>query len=166
MITTTTRRGSDMPTTLAQKLNGQLDEIHAANVATWRAMAKSLAEGNAPRPRDLLEVAAALEIDNPGPALEADAAAMHDRLRCDAAIQLCRDKVVEQLKPFGGRVETLRAAAEKADVEAKRLRELLDDATACHESFWFGRASQVERENFRVFGEWRLRPKFQEQEAV
>jgi len=152
--------------TLAQKLNGQLDEIHAANVATWRSMAKALAEGTAPRPRDLLEVAAALEIDNPGPALESDAEAMHDRLRCDAAIKLCRDKVAEQLKPYGGRVEALRAAAEKADNEARRLRELLDDATACHESYWFGRASQVERENYRVFGEWPLRPKFQEQEAV
>jgi hypothetical protein len=154
-----------MPT-LAQKLNGQLDEIHAANVSTWRAMAKALAEGVAPRPRDLLEVAAALEIDNPGPALEADAEAMHDRLRCAAAIKLCRDKVAEQLKPFGGRVEALRAAAEKADNEAKRLRDLLDDATACHESYWFGRASQVERENYRVFGVWPLRPKFQEQEAL
>ena len=154
-----------MPT-LAQKLNGQLDEIHAANVATWRAMAKALAEGTAPRPRDLLEVAAALEIDNPGPALEADAAGMLERLQCDAAIKLCRDKVAEQLKPFGGRIETLRAAAEKADVEARRLRELLDDATACHESFWFGRASQVERENYRVFGAWPLRPKFEEREAL
>ena len=155
-----------MPTTLAQKLNNQLDEIHAVNVATWRAMAKALAEGTAPRPRDLLEVAAALEIDNPGPALEADAEAMHDRLRCDAGIKLCRDEVAEKLKPFGGRVETLRAAAEKADVEAKRLRDLLDNVTACHEHYWYGRASQVERANFRVFGEWPLRPKFQEGEAV
>lgn len=154
-----------MPT-LAQKLNGQLDEIHAANVATWRSMAKALAEGTSPRPRDLLEVAAALEIDNPGPALEADAEAMHDRLRCDAGIKLCRDKVAELLKPFGGRIETLRAAAEKADTEAKRLREILDDATACHESYWFGRASQVERQNYRVFGEWLFRPKFEEREAL
>ena len=91
---------------------------------------------------------------------------MHDRLRCDAGIKLCRDKVVEQLKPYGGRVEALRAAAEKADVEAKRLRELLDDATACHESYWFGRASEVERANFRVFGSWPFRPKFEDREAL
>ena len=155
-----------MPTTLAQKLNGQLDEIHAANVATWRAMAKALAEGTAPRPRDLLEVASALEINNPGPALEADAAAMQERLQCDANIKLCRDEVAEKLKPFAGRVETLRAAAEKADVEAKRLRDLLDNVTACHEHYWFGRASQVERANFRVFGAWPLRPKFEDREAL
>ena len=155
-----------MPTTLAQKLNNQLDEIHAVNVATWRAMAKALAEGTAPRPRDLLEVAAALEIDNPGPALEADAAAMQERLQCDAGVALCAREIAEKLKPFGGRVETLRAAAEKASVEATRLRDLLENVTACHEHYWYGRASQVERANFRVFGAWPLRPKFEEREAL
>lgn len=155
-----------MPTTLAQKLNGQLDEIHAANVATWRAMAKALAEGTAPRPRDLLEVAAALEIDNPGPALEADAAAMQERLQCDAGVAICAREIAEKLRPFGGRVEALRAAAVKADNEARRLLELLDNVTACPEHYWIGRASSVERANFRVFGAWPLRPKFEDREAL
>lgn len=148
--------------TIATKLREQLADLREHSINTWRAMAKGLADGNGPRPKDLLEVAAALDVANPGEALEADAQAYRERKSCEAAIDSCREKVREQLKPFGGRVETLRAAAEKADIEARRLRDLLEDVVSSgQEGYWLGRVSRLERENPRAFGEWpKPRPKF------
>ncbi len=156
-----------MSPTLASRLQDQLAEVRQHHIASWRSMAKALADGNGPRTRELLEVASALDIANPGEALEADADAYRERKKCEAAIKLCQDKVVEQLKPYGGRIEALRAAAEKADIEARRMRELLDDATAGHEGYWLGRISQLQRENPRAFGEWpKPRPKWSDLEEI
>lgn len=152
---------------LAEKLRDQLDELREHHIASWRAMAKSLADGNSPRPKDVLEVAAALDVANPGEALESDAEAYRERRSCEGAIAVCRTKVAEQLKPYGGRAENLRAAVEKADTEARRLRELLDDVTAGHEGYWLGRISRLERENPRAFGEWpKPRPKWSDLEEI
>ena len=153
-----------MPPTLAARLRDQLHEIREQNISTWRDMAKALAEGNSPRPRDVLELAAALEVENPGAALEADAAAIRERKQCDAAIALCETTVLKRLAPFGGRVEVLQAAAEKAAAEAKRLHDILVDVTAGHEGFWLQVVSGLVRRHPRVFGEFpRPRPQFDEE---
>ena len=155
-----------MCATLSARLKDQLDEIREHNIATWRDMAKALADGNSPRPRDVLELAAALEVNNPGAAMEADAAAIRDRKAADAAIKLCHDTTAARLKAYGGRVEGLQAAAEKAATEAKRLHDLLVDATSCPESYWLHRVSQLERQHPRVFGEFpKPRPKFEDMEV-
>lgn len=155
-------------TTLAAKLADQLAELKQHHIDSWRSMAKGLAEGNGPRPKDLLEVAAALDIANPGEALEADAEALRERKSCEAAIKICRDTVADKLKPFGGRIENLRLACEKADAEARRLREELAYVADAHEGYWQGRISRLERENPRAFnGEWpKPRPKWSDLEDI
>jgi hypothetical protein len=152
---------------LAAKLIDQLAEIREHNIATWRAMAAALAEGNGPRPKDLLEVAEALDIANPGAALEADAEALRERKSCEAAIALCRQTVADKLKPFGGNVDKLRLACEKADAEARRLRDELAYVCDGHAGYWQGRMSRLERENPRAFGTWPTpRPKWSDLEVV
>lgn len=56
-----------------------LDELKAASLATWRKWATEMSEGGAPpAPLELLEVAALLEIRDPGVAIEVDAAAIRE----------------------------------------------------------------------------------------
>jgi hypothetical protein len=60
-------------------MSTQLDELKAESLAKWRSWAETMSEGGAfPAPLELLEVAAILEIRDPGVAIEVDAAAIRE----------------------------------------------------------------------------------------
>jgi|GEM_PF-6589673 len=155
-----------MPT-LATKIRRQLDEHRERNIALWRQWARELAEdGTSPRPMDVLAVAAALGITDPGAMLEHDAGVYREYLSYKASAEFCSTDRAAKLAAFGG-MDKLAAALEKAKAEVSRLSAALADIDNGSEGFWKNCMSQSERDNPRLWGEWpKPRPKWSDLEDI
>lgn len=155
-----------MTATVTSSIRQQLDQHRDRAIARWREMARGLALNDTqPKPSDVLSVAAALDIVEPGPMLDADAAAYREHLQYDRTAQFCREDTAAKLAAFGT-MEKAQAALRAAEAEVKRLREAIADIDNGSEGFWLSNCSRIERENPRLFGEWpRPRPPLAEMET-
>lgn len=140
---------------IAMKIRKQLDDHRARNIAEWRRWAEELAtNGTSPRPMDVLAVAAALEISDPGETLERDAAAFREYLSQKAAAQFCAADREQKIAAFGG-MNKLLAALQRAEAEVSRLREVMADVSQnSSEGFWLSAMSRTQREHPRLWGSW------------
>lgn len=132
----------------------RLRAVIAANRQNWRRWAHDLATGKSePSAAEIIEAAAHLRFEDPGERLEADAEvirAVHTAERTIAACQKARE---EQLVPWGGDIEKLRAAVEATKAEHTRLAEIL--ASAEWPTEWSARATadRLRRDNPLLFEE-------------
>lgn len=135
--------------TLPARIESLAAELRVEALTRWRSWAQAIADGHdAPAARDVLEVAQVLAIDAPAARLQADADALAELKRFEAAEQLCRRTAAEKLSAYGGRVEKLRAAFETAKAEADRLAAELDAVTSgCSESHWTVAAHSLKRKH-------------------
>ncbi len=139
---------------LAAALAKKISAVNVAHRTNWRRWAEEIAADKAmPDPLDVLEAAAALAIDNPGSALTQDAETLRELATVERAIVSCQTARAETLKPWNGSIDKLRAALEKAQTEAKRLREQLDSLDNASEGFWRHEAYRLRRGAPRLFSE-------------
>lgn len=143
-----------MTATVADRIQKQLDDIATNHRRTWREMARKLAVDDvSPRPRDVLEVAAALDIRDPGDQLERDAQAFRTMRQYEAAVELCKDDLAKKLEPFGT-MENARMMAEQAQAEADRIKAVVADLDyGCSLSYWTVQQHHLRRENPHLFNE-------------
>jgi hypothetical protein len=100
-------------------------DLRAQAAADWKRWAVELADGQgAPDGRELVNVAAALQIQDPANALEAAAAAVVEARTMQRGLASCEQALTEMLAPFGGSYEKLIAALDRAKAEVERLREI------------------------------------------
>jgi hypothetical protein len=153
--------------TLATKIRRQLDDHRERNIALWRQWARELAEdGTSPRPLEVLQAAAALEIKDPGAVLEHDAAVLREYLSFKAGVDLCVRDRAEKLAAFGG-MDKLVSALEKAKAEVTRLSDALAEIDNGADQFWKNCMYRAERENPRLWGEWpKPRPKWSDLKEI
>lgn len=113
-------------------------ELKSRAVAAWRTWAQTIAAGgDCPPARDVVDTAILLKIDNPAARLQADADAIEEVAKYEAAAELCRRTVAEKLAEFGGQLPKLQAAMEAARADHQRLAAILDEVQAgCSEHFW------------------------------
>ena len=135
--------------TLPARIESLTAEMRAEALANWRRWAEAIAAGHdAPAAREVLEAAQILKIDAPAATLQADADALAELKRYEAAQDLCRRTVAEKLEPWGGRVEKLRAAAVAAKAEADRLAGELDQIEGgCSMSHWTVAAHALKKQH-------------------
>ena len=82
----------------------KISQLEREAARSWRGWAADLAAGRpSPGPRDVLDAAALLQIDEPAGALEGDAAALLEAARLDAEAVAVEAEFTAVLKPYGGR---------------------------------------------------------------
>ena len=153
--------------TVTASIREQLDQHRDRAIAKWRAMARAIATDNEqPKPTDVLAIAALLEINDPGPMLEADAEAFREHIKYQAAVEFCRRDAAAKLAVFGT-IEKAYAAMHAAQAEVARLREAIGEIESGSEGFWLANISQLERSHPRCFGVFpRSRPPVAEIEVL
>jgi len=110
------------PITPAESLRRVSKQLTAQASADWRTWAIAIANGeSAPDGRDLLAAAAALGIDDPAVAIQADADAILEARVAARNAAACKQTAVEMLAPFGGDPDKVLQAIEAAKAEVERL---------------------------------------------
>jgi len=136
--TTTKTKTKTNPITPAESLLRVSRQLVAQAAADWRTWAIAVANGeSAPDGRDLLAAAAALEIEHPAAALQADADAILETRVAAANVELCKATTDKLLAPWDESLDKLAAAIADAKREVERLTEIHGNAAdGCSRSFW------------------------------
>jgi hypothetical protein len=134
----TTTKTKTNPITPSESLLRVSRQLVAQAAADWRTWAIAVANGeSAPDGRDLLAAAAALEIEHPAAALQADADAILEVRTAEDCIEKCRRATDDLLDPWGGSLDKLASAIADAKREVERLTEIHGNAAGgCSRSFW------------------------------
>jgi hypothetical protein len=120
---TTATKSKSKPATPAESLRNMRHDIRAGAAADWRRWAVALANGEgAPDGRELIAVAAALGIQDPANELQAAADAIIEVRVMQRGLADCERHMVEILAPFGGSLDKLLAAVDRARAELERLQ--------------------------------------------
>jgi hypothetical protein len=120
---TAATKSKSKPSTPAEAIRNIGRDIRTAAAAEWKRWAIALADGEgAPDGRELVNVAAALQIPDPANALEAAAAAVLEVRVMQRGLADCERALTELLAPYGGQLAKLLAAVEAAKVELERLQ--------------------------------------------
>jgi hypothetical protein len=121
----TTNTKSKKPKTPAESLRNMKHDIVAEAAADWRRWAVALADDEgAPDGRELMAVAAALQIQDPVNELRAAADAIIEVRVANRGAAACEQALAEMLAPFGGDYQKLNAAVEAAKAEVDRLKDI------------------------------------------
>jgi hypothetical protein len=111
------------PATPAESLRNLNDDIRAGAAADWKRWAVALADGQgAPDGRELVNVAAALKIQDPANQLQAAADAIIEVRTATRGVAICEQTVADLLAPYGGDLAKLLAAVDAAKAEVERLQ--------------------------------------------
>lgn len=156
-VGTKSRVKEDKPRAIPRQLRDAHRQMKRTALATWRAWADAIAAGRdeLPDPIKLLSVGTLLGIPAPADALASDAEAIREVTKAEHAIESCNRDALELATPWGGDRRKLVAAAEAAEAEGRRLREILarvDDN--CNSGFWRLVAGQIRNSNPRAFVEF------------
>jgi hypothetical protein len=113
------------PATPAESLRDIGHDIRTEAAADWKRWAVELANGEgAPDGRDLVAAAAALKIIDPANELQAAADAILEVRVMARGLADCERHMVEILLPFGGSLDKLLAALDRAQAEVDRLKDI------------------------------------------
>jgi hypothetical protein len=127
-------------------------EIAATAAADWRRWAIDLAEGGAgPAAAELMTAGAALAIDDPAAAIEADAQAIVDARQYTINVAKSEAAVAEKIAAFGS-VDGISEALTKAKAEVARLEALLSEvADGCSAWYWRSLLHQLRSRHARIW---------------
>lgn len=145
------------PRSVPQRVRDAHSKMKRDAIATWRSWATRLADGgDIPDPIALLSTGTLLGIQTPADSLEADADAIREFRAAEQAADRCRADAADLLAPWADRGKLL-AAAEQAEAEGRRLREILariDDN--CNAGHWQLVAGSIRSRHSLVFGDINL----------
>jgi hypothetical protein len=139
---------------LKAAVSKKLRAITARHRASWRQWAHDIASGKPePTANDVVEVALALGIEDPGADLERDADIVREVISAGKTTAACERERQELLRPFGGDAENIRIAIDVAKAEVTRLTALYDSATWAGEWAIKAEADRLRRSRPDLFSE-------------
>jgi hypothetical protein len=120
-------------------------------VENWRRWAHEIASGGrSPAAHEILEAAAILGISDPGPALDADAAASAAYTAAEARVELQRKKWRDELEAHGGPAG-VKEKLEQLRAEVRALERINSPGVAMALGATMGEATGIRNRNPRMF---------------
>lgn len=153
----TTKPKKSATASIPERLREYAAEMKAEALTRWRGWCQAIADGgDAPPVGELLEVAAALKIDNAPSQLQADADALAELAGIDRAAAMCRQTVADVMKPYGT-VAALERKLDAARAEVTRLAADLDTINSgATESYWTTARHHLKRRHTLLWPEYEI----------